>query len=49
MPPWSMLTCRESNNTANLSGRKPRMDCRVKPGHDDVRGYLPRPRHCEER
>jgi hypothetical protein len=43
-----MLTGRESNNTANLSKRKPRMDCRVKPGNDDGRGYLPRPRHCEE-
>jgi hypothetical protein len=33
---WSMLKRHESNNAAKLSERKPRMDCRVKPGNDDV-------------
>jgi hypothetical protein len=32
---WSMLTCSESSNVANLNKPTPRMDCRVKPGNDD--------------
>ena len=34
---WSMLTCSESNNAVTLSEPTRRMDCRVKPGNDDVK------------
>jgi hypothetical protein len=32
-----MLTCRDTNGAATLSERAFRMDCRVKPGNDDVK------------
>jgi hypothetical protein len=38
---WSMLTGHEANSAANLSEPKPRMDCRVKPGNDDVGDNTP--------
>ena len=36
MPRWSMLPANESNSRANLSKRASRMDCRVKPGNDEI-------------
>jgi hypothetical protein len=36
---WSMLTLQESNTAATLSKSARCMDCRVKPGNDDVRDH----------
>jgi hypothetical protein len=36
MTRWSMLKCRYSRHAATLSEQNCRMDCRVKPGNDDM-------------
>jgi hypothetical protein len=37
MTRWSMLKCRLSGHTAKKSERSCRMDCRVKPGNDEMK------------
>jgi hypothetical protein len=49
MARWVPITGGESNNAANLSEPKRRLDCRIKSGNDDMEHSPALPRHCEER